>query len=74
MDWEIWTTGTGLPPVEPPFDRSLLEQAEQHTKKPPGKMTRAQIAQNQALLSAARAQAASAKTSERRPGPAPLRW
>ena len=33
MDWEIWTTGTGLPPVEPPFDRSLLEQAEQEAAR-----------------------------------------
>ena len=33
VDWEVWTTGTGMPPVEPPFDRSLLEQAEQEAAR-----------------------------------------
>ena len=28
VDWDLWVKGEGMPPVEPPFDRSLVDEAE----------------------------------------------
>ena len=33
VDWECWTEGEGLPPVDPPFDRSLLDEADEHASR-----------------------------------------